>query len=109
MEIAIKILQVIGTVLSILTIYKTVLGIIGFCGTKKYKPTAQKHTYAICIAARNEEKVIKNFLDSVAASDYPLDKITVFIIAHNCTDNTAQVAKSYPPPRKTQRGGVRVL
>lgn len=96
MEIAIELLTIIGSVISVLTVYKILLGVIGFFGTKKFKPTDNKHTYGICVAARNEEKVIKNFLDSIAESDYPLEKITVFILAHNCTDNTAQVAREYP-------------
>ena len=95
MEIAIKILAIIGTIISILYLYKIPLAILGFFATKKFKPAKKQHTYGICVCARNEEKVIKNFLDSVAESDYPLDKITVFILAHNCTDATAKVAKEY--------------
>lgn len=93
MEIAIKVLAAIGTMLTVLTFYKTIIWVVGFFTTKKYSPTQNKHTYGICVSARNEEKVIQNFLDSVAQSDYPLDKITVFIMAHNCTDNTADVAR----------------
>jgi len=94
-EIAIKILAIIGTIISILYFYKIPLAILGFFATKKFKSAKNQHTYGICVCARNEEKVIKNFLDSVAESDYPLDKITVFILAHNCTDATAKVAKEY--------------
>lgn len=95
MEIAIKILAIIGTIISILYLYKIPLAILGFFATKKFKSAKNQHTYGICVCARNEEKVIKNFLDSVAENDYPLDKITVFILAHNCTDATAKVAKEY--------------
>ena len=95
MEIAIKILAIIGTIISILYLYKIPLAILGFFATKKFKPAKNQHTYGICVSARNEEKVIKNFLDSVAESDYPLDKISVFILADNCTDATAKVAKEY--------------
>ena len=52
------------------------------------------HKYGICIAARNEEKVIGNLLDSIYKQNYPKDKYQVFVVADNCTDKTAKVAKS---------------
>ncbi|MBQ8139789.1 MAG: glycosyltransferase [Lachnospiraceae bacterium] len=48
--------------------------------------------YAIIVCARNEERVIGNLLDSLQALNYPKDKYKVFVVAHNCTDNTAVVA-----------------
>ncbi len=95
MQIAIKILSMIGTIITVLVAYKTVYAVLGFFATKKYKPTENKHNYGICIAARNERAVIKNFLQSVESCDYPLDKLTVFILAHNCTDDTANVIREY--------------
>lgn len=95
MLIAIKVLKTIGTILTVLLAYRSVLFVLGFFSTKKFKPTENKHTYGICIAARNERAVIKNFLQSVESSDYPLDKLTVFIMAHNCTDDTAEVVREY--------------
>ena len=95
MQIAIKILSLIGTIITVLVAYKTVYAVLGFFATKKYKPTENKHNYGICIAARNERAVIKNFLQSVASCDYPLDKLTVFVMAHNCTDDTANIIREY--------------
>ena len=46
------------------------------------------------ICARNEEKVIGNLLDSIAGQDYPKDKLHVFVIADNCTDETAAIARA---------------
>lgn len=67
--------------------------IIGFFFTRKFKPTENKHKYAILIAARNEEAVIGNLLDSIDRQDYPKELLTVFVVADNCTDSTAQVAR----------------
>lgn len=63
---------------------------------KKDRPhkTAQPHRYAILIAARNEASVITQLLDSIRAQDYPADKITAFVVADNCTDNTAALARA---------------
>lgn len=48
--------------------------------------------YAVLIAARNEEAVLPHLLQSIALQDYPQDLITTYVIADNCTDNTAAVA-----------------
>ena len=51
------------------------------------------HKLAILISARNEGNVIANLLDSIAAQDYPSELVTVFLVADNCTDNTAEVGR----------------
>lgn len=55
-------------------------------------PTAAPHRFAVLIAARNEETVIGDLLDSLHAQDYDMSLITVFVIADNCTDRTAAIA-----------------
>jgi cellulose synthase/poly-beta-1,6-N-acetylglucosamine synthase-like glycosyltransferase len=49
--------------------------------------------YAVIISAKNEENVIGHLVKSILAQDYPKDLFEVFVIADNCTDNTADVAK----------------
>lgn len=56
--------------------------------------------YAILIAARNEEAVLPHLLASIRAQDYPTELITTYVVADNCTDRTAEVARS---------GGARVF
>ena len=85
--------NIIGTVLSTMVVYRVIFTIIGLFWTRKFKPAKKKHKYAICIAARNEEMVIGNLLDSIKKQDYPNDLLTVFVVADNCTDNTAQIAR----------------
>ena len=45
------------------------------------------------IAARNEEKVIANLIETLQKQDYPKDKLDIYVIADNCTDKTYDVAK----------------
>lgn len=87
--------NIIGSVLTIMTIYKTIYFFIGLFFTRKFKPSKNKHKYGILIAARNEEAVIGNLLDSIKKQDYPKELIDVFVVADNCTDNTANIARSY--------------
>jgi cellulose synthase/poly-beta-1,6-N-acetylglucosamine synthase-like glycosyltransferase len=89
-----KINAVIGTVLSVIVIHKAFYFVIGMFFTRKFKPAKNLHKYWICIAARNEKYVIGNLLDSINKQDYPKDLYTVFVVADNCTDNTAEIARS---------------
>lgn len=95
LQILITVLGVIGTVLTLLQVHRLIFLLVGLFRRKTWQPTENKHTYAICVPARNEEKVIGNFLESVANQDYPLDKLTVFVVADNCTDDTAAVARNF--------------
>ena len=61
-------------------------------GGRKLK-TRQMHKYAVLIPARNEEKVIPHLIASIKGQTYPAELIDVFVIADNCTDNTAGVSK----------------
>ena len=51
------------------------------------------HRYGVLIAARNEEAVIAQLIRSVRAQKYPEELIDIFVVADNCTDNTAQAAR----------------
>lgn len=62
---------------------------------KKQVSDAEPLRYAVLIAARNEEMVLPHLLDSIRAQDYPADHIDMFVVADNCTDNTAQVAEEH--------------
>lgn len=53
----------------------------------------KNHTYAVVIAARNESNVIRNLIESVKKQKYPSELVDIFVVADNCTDNTADVAR----------------
>jgi len=52
------------------------------------------HKMAIVISARNEEGVIGSLLESINNQNYPNEYYKVFVVADNCTDQTAMVARS---------------
>ena len=62
-----------------------------FCGEASANGDART-SFLCVICARNEANVIGNLLDSLKKQQYPQDKIKIFVVAHNCTDNTADVA-----------------
>ncbi len=97
MQILKIICRILVVIVSICYFYQIVYMILPLIKSKKKQilPAAEARRYAILIAARNEENVLPFLLDSIAKQDYPSDKITTYVIADNCTDNTAQVASAH--------------
>lgn len=84
---------ILSTLIAILFAYKFVIGIIGLFKRKKFPEAKKDHVYAVLIAGRNEEKVIGQLIASIANQTYNKELISVFVVADNCTDNTAEVAR----------------
>lgn len=61
--------------------------------SKRTPGGVKKHRFAVLIAARNEQSVIPHLLHSIQSQDYPADLITPFVVADNCTDASADVAR----------------
>ncbi|MDO5033700.1 MAG: glycosyltransferase family 2 protein [Eubacteriales bacterium] len=54
-----------------------------------------KTRFALLISARDEESVIGRLLDCLNKLDYPRELYQVFVIADNCQDRTAALAREY--------------
>ena len=95
----IEVLTIISDILmAVLIIYFAWIyfcDLIALFSKKKRYPPAPPSNIAVLICARNEESVIGNLLDSLNRQNYPKDKLTVFVVAHNCKDNTAKIAQDY--------------
>lgn len=55
--------------------------------------TVSKRRFAIVVPAYNEESSLPRTLKNLFEVDYPDDKFDIIVIADNCTDNTAEVAR----------------
>ncbi|EJP6471428.1 glycosyltransferase family 2 protein [Clostridium sp. L74] len=81
----------------IITLYYLILSLFGIY--KKKDNNAEKcnpkKNFALVVAAHNEEMVIGKIIESLESLDYPKNMYDIFIIADNCTDNTAKIAKTY--------------
>lgn len=65
-----------------------------FVPKKTWKKSDKKARIAYLIPANNEESVIYGTVKSILEKqDYPKDKYDVFVVAHNCTDKTAELAE----------------
>lgn len=62
----------------------------------KEKPLLKKknHKFMAIIPAHNEEDVVTNLIESLKNQDYPKELLDIYVIADNCTDSTAELAKA---------------
>lgn len=81
-------------VLGLYYLWLQVCVFIGLFMKKKHQTPAEPKRIAVLTCARNEEAVIGDLIDSIGKQEYPKEKLSVFVVAHNCTDNTAKVAES---------------
>lgn len=83
--------------LTVLYFYQFIYVIIALIGDKRKKQehyeAKEFHKFAFIIAARNESAVIGNLIKSIKQQNYPAELIDVIVVADNCTDNTAQIAR----------------
>ncbi|HEU5382666.1 MAG TPA: glycosyltransferase family 2 protein [Ktedonobacteraceae bacterium] len=54
----------------------------------------QRIRFAVLIPAHNEEGILGTLLASLTALDYPKKHYSVYVVADNCTDRTAEIARS---------------
>ena len=89
------------TLLSVLDILLMIVGGAGmiyqglcivmslFAKPVRFPDAPMTNRYAVLISARNEEKVIGNLIGSIRDQTYPSNLIDIWLVADNCTDNTA--------------------
>ena len=70
---------------------------ISLCSLIKLKDkplqTNKKHKFMAIIPAHNEEMVVVSLIESLKNQTYDKDLYDIYVIADNCTDNTAKVAE----------------
>lgn len=86
-------------VIALPVLYLCILSISAMMGARRRKKRAMSFSpsyahFAILIPAHNEATVLGGLLDSLVALDYPSDRYAVYVVADNCTDTTAELARA---------------
>jgi cellulose synthase/poly-beta-1,6-N-acetylglucosamine synthase-like glycosyltransferase len=76
------------------TLYYFVLAFFGLFRAPKKITAPPAKRFAVLVAAHNEETVIGQLVDNFNIMDYPRHLFDVYVIADNCTDKTAAVARN---------------
>ncbi len=74
--------------------YQIVYVFVSLFKESKELKASKNHKYAVVIAARNESAVIDQLIKSIQKQNYPRELVDTYVVADNCTDNTAEVAKN---------------
>ena len=94
MEYVFILQQAMVWVITIYWVYQLVISLCSLIKVKE-KPFVEdkEHRFMMIIPAHNEEKVVRDLVESLKNLDYRKDLYDIYVIADNCTDNTAQIAK----------------
>ena len=76
-------------------LYQAVCIVISFAKPDQVPRSADEQTVrGADFRARNEANVIGNLIDCLHSQTYPSELIDIWLVADNCTDNTAEVARN---------------
>lgn len=78
--------------LKLFTVYFACIAVFTLKKRRRYPVAAPSTRFAVLVAARNEEAVIGNFVDSILNQNYPAHLRDVYVIPNNCTDYTEAAA-----------------
>ena len=91
----------IEIVIALPIVYLCIVSVSAFLTTKKRKDTfvvssaaTSIASIAVLIPAHDEITVLGTLLESLAALEYPKDHFDVYVVADNCTDTTAELART---------------
>lgn len=85
--------RILTYVVYAITIYYLFISLFGIYKKDDDEEVEPKKSFALIVAAHNEEVVIGDIVESLQKIDYPRKLYDIFVIADNCKDRTAQKAR----------------
>lgn len=76
------------------TLYYFIIAFFGLWRVKENKILTPEKTFAVIVAAHNEEKVIGQLVENLHVLRYPDHLYDIFVVADNCKDRTAEIARA---------------
>lgn len=98
METVVSVIEGLMTAISvwlmILLIWQLVVSLFGYGrSARSYEDHAPSLRFLVLIPAHNEEAVIGDLIANLSHMEYPRELYDFYILADNCTDRTAEVAR----------------
>lgn len=80
--------------LILIIVYQLYISIFGFKkATRDYQEHDPQLKYLVLVPAHNEEAVISGIVENLQSMDYPKELYDFYILADNCSDRTAEIAR----------------
>lgn len=80
------------TILRAFSLYFFIVALFCLKRMKRFEAVEAKTRFVCLIAARNEETVIGQLVESLQKQNYPRELYDIYVIPNNCTDGTADAA-----------------
>lgn len=84
---------ILTAALRVFSLYFLIIGLFCLKRPKGFARSAPATRFACLIAARNEENVIAQLVESLRQQDYPPELCDIYVIPNNCTDRTEERAR----------------
>ncbi|ADO55440.1 glycosyltransferase family 2 protein [Paenibacillus polymyxa] len=82
-------------ILALIAVYQFAFSLFGLVRKKRKEQAAPEKSFAILVAAHNEEQVVGALMENLKQLDYPKELYDVFVICDNCTDKTADIVRAH--------------
>lgn len=89
------IIVTIQVLLAAIAVYQFGFSLFGLYRKRKKTEFAPQKTFAVLVAAHNEEEVVGALMENLKHLDYPREMYDVFVICDNCTDGTARIVREH--------------
>lgn len=86
-------IEVCQLILFLIAGYYFVIALFSLKISNKERKENTNHSFALLVAAHNEESVIAELIESLNGLNYPKECFEVFVVADNCDDSTAERAR----------------
>lgn len=84
---------ILTAALRVFSLYFFIIALFCLKKPKEFARSTPQTRFACLIAARNEENVIAQLVDSLRRQDYPAELYDIYVIPNNCTDCTGERAR----------------
>jgi cellulose synthase/poly-beta-1,6-N-acetylglucosamine synthase-like glycosyltransferase len=85
----------IQVILALVGLYQFVFSLFGLRRKDKKESFQATKSFAVLVAAHNEEQVVGALMENLKQLDYPKELYDVFVICDNCTDGTAAIVREH--------------
>lgn len=82
-------------ILAAIAVYQFTFSLFGLHKKKTKTTFKPEKTFAVLVAAHNEEEVVGALMENLKQLNYPSKLFDVFVICDNCTDGTARIVREH--------------
>jgi cellulose synthase/poly-beta-1,6-N-acetylglucosamine synthase-like glycosyltransferase len=82
-------------ILAAIAVYQFAFSLFGLRKKKNKVQYAPQKSFAVLVAAHNEEEVVGALMENLKQLNYPQELYDVFVICDNCTDHTAAIVREH--------------